>query len=117
MNYPVMSGINWREVFSSIPSGATARALSVAVMPITGTAPAVVSRGDYYEILFDAEQENRLVEWFLIQLRREPGAIRIPASTSIAVKVLARQYWPWILGVAGAGAVVGFVMRGKGRRK
>lgn len=117
MNYPVMSGINWGEVFSAIPSGATARAMALALTPITGTAPAVVPRDGFYEIQFSAEQEGRLVEWLLIQLRREPGEIRVPAAASIALKVLARQYWPGILAVVGVGAVVGYTLkRGRGRR-
>jgi hypothetical protein len=76
--------------------------------------PAVINHGDYSEVVFTPEQEERLSEWILTQLRKEPGPVRVDAG-ALALKVMARQYWPWMVGLVVAGAVVGYVAK-NGRR-
>ncbi len=100
--------------FAAIPAGTTARGLALALAPITGTVPAVVSHGDYSEITFTPEQEERLSAWILTQLRREPGPVRIQ-SGGVALKVIMREYWPWMVGFVAVGAAVGY-MASKGGR-
>lgn len=107
-----LAGLDWRATFAAIPGFATANAIALAWMPITGTPPAVINRGEYYEIAFNPEQEDRAAAWIVSQLNREPGPVRME-SGGIAIKVITRKYWPYILGVAAAGAVLGYTMRGR----
>lgn len=100
--------------FAAIPAGTTARALALALSPITGGVPTVTSYGSYSEVSFTPEQEERLSAWILTQLRREPGPVRVDTD-GVATRVIVRQYWPWMLGFVAAGAVVGYVAS-KGRR-
>lgn len=104
-------GADLAAFFSAIPAGTTARALALALSPITGGVPAVTSHGEYSEITFTPEQEERLSAWILLQLRREPGPVRIDAG-GVAFKVMVRQYWPWMVGFVAAGAVVGYMAKG-----
>lgn len=109
-----LAGIDWRAAFAAIPAAATANAIALAWSPIVGGVPAVINRGEFYEVAFNPEQEDRAAAWIVSQLNREPGPVRVGAS-GIATKVIFREYWPHILGVAAAGAVLGYVARGKGR--
>jgi hypothetical protein len=109
-----MAGLDWRALFSGIPAAATAQAIAIAWAPITGTAPAVVSHGDYWEVVFNPEQEDRAAAWIVSQLDRDPGPVRIEAG-GIATKVITRKYWPYVLGIAGAGVVLGIMMGKRGR--
>lgn len=107
-----LAGIDWRALFSQIPAAATANAIAVAWSPIVGGLPAVFNRGDYYEIIFTPEQEERAAAWIITQLRREPGPVRMETG-GIAARVIARQYWPYFAGVVAAGALLGYMLRGK----
>jgi hypothetical protein len=107
-----LSGVDWKSVFASIPGFATAQAMALAWAPITGTPPAVINRGDYYELAFNPDQEDRAAAWIVSQLNREPGNVRVNAG-GIATKVITRQYWPYILGIAAAGAIIGYSVRRK----
>lgn len=109
-----MAGIDWSSVFAAIPAAATANAIALAWAPIVGGAPSVVNRGGYYEIVFTPDQEDRAAAWIRTQLNREPGPVRMELG-GIAAKVVARQYWPYVLAVAAAGAFLGYSLRG-GRR-
>ena len=109
-----LAGLDWKQVFQSIPAGATARALSLALAPIAGSAPAVTDYGEYYSLSFTPEQEERVSAWLLTQLRREPGPVRVEAS-GIAIRVILRQYWPYMLGLVAAGALAAHVMKKGGR--
>jgi len=100
--------------FAAIPAGTTARALALALSPIIGGVAAVTSHGDYSEITFTPEQEERLSAWILTQLNREPGPVRID-SGGVATKVIMRQYWPYMLGFVAAGALVGYAVSKGGR--
>lgn len=104
-----LAGIDWRETFKAIPAAATANAIALAWSPIVGGVPAVANRGGYYEITFTAEQEDRAAAWIVSQLSREPGPVRMEIG-GIALKVLTRQYWAYVAGVAAAGAILGYVM-------
>lgn len=112
MNYPAMAGVDWSALFSAIPAAATANAIALAWAPIVGSPPAVVNRGGYYEVVFTPDQEDRAAAWIRTQLNREPGPVRMELS-GIAVKVIARQYWPYVVGVAAAGALLGMAFRGR----
>lgn len=90
---------------------ATANAIALAWAPITGTAPAVVNRGEFYAVEFTPEQEDRAAAWILSQLRNEPGPVRVQVG-GIATKVIARNYWPWFIGVAAAGIAIGYIAKG-----
>lgn len=107
-----MAGIDWRAAFGPISGFAAANAIALAWTPITGAPPAVINRGDYYEIAFNPEQEDRAAAWIVSQLSREPGPVRME-SGGIATKVITRQYWPYILGIAAAGAFLGYSLRGR----
>jgi hypothetical protein len=105
-----LAGIDWGSVFGSIPAAATARGLALALAPIAGGSPVVSDHGGYSSLTFTAAQEERLAAWILTQLRREPGPVRVDAS-GIALRVIMRQYWPYMLGIAAAGALVAYAVR------
>lgn len=114
-----MAGIDWRSVFAGIPALATATAISVAWAPITGSAPAVIRRQGGYDVIFDADQEERAAEWLRIQLARGigagsegPGPVGVQMG-GIATKVITRTYWPYMLGIAAVGAAIGYSLRGR----
>lgn len=112
MNYgSELAGVNWKAAFAAIPGFATANAIALAWTPITGRPPAVINRGEYYDVVFDPEQEDRAAAWIVDQLNREPGAVRVEAA-GIAQKVVMRQYWPYMLGLAAVGALLGYSMKG-----
>lgn len=104
-----LAGIDWRAAFAAIPAAATAQAIALAWSPIVGGAPTVERHGDAYKIIFSPEQEDRAAAWIVAQLNREPGPVQME-SGGIAVKVLTRKYWPYVLGVAAAGAFLGYTM-------
>ncbi len=98
--------------FVSLTALAESAAFSAALAPIAGSAPAVINQGDHFDVTFTPDQEDKIAEWLRSQLNKEPGEVRMDLS-GIALKVLARQYWPWIAGAVGLGVVVGYY--GKGR--
>lgn len=105
--YPVTLSGRWTDAFKSLPAAATATALAAGLSPIAGSMPSVVSRGDYFDIVFDATQEERVSEWILAQLNREPGPVRMELG-GVALKVITRKYWPWFAGAVALGAVLGY---------
>lgn len=107
-------GLSVKEIFGALVPTATAEGIAGALTPIIGR-PVVNHYGQYSEIKFTPNQETVLTEWILSQLRKEPGAVRVDAG-GVALKVLARQYWPWVLGLAGLSAVLGFSIAYGGRR-
>jgi hypothetical protein len=107
-----LAGIDWRALFAQIPAGATARAISLAWAPIIGSAPEVIDQGDHFQIIFSPEQEERAAAWIITQLNREPGPVRMETG-GIAARVIGRQYWPYIAGVAAAGALLGYYFGGR----
>lgn len=100
------------EVLAGISDLAIATGLAIAWGSIIGTAPTVVNQGNYYEIVFTPEQEDAAADWIISQLNKDPGSIRTDAG-GIATKVLMRKYWPWIIGMAGAGFALGYLLKGK----
>ena len=106
-----LAGIDWRAAFGAISGFAAANAMAVALAPIAGSSPAVISRGSYYEIAFTPEQEDRVAAWIVSQLKREPGPVRVEAA-GVALKVVTRAYWPQITGLVIAGATLGYILRG-----
>ncbi len=111
--HPMPLASDFRDLFRSIPAAATATAFQVALAPVVGSLPQTVAHSDYYEIVFTPEQEDRLAEWIRSQLNKEPGPVRI-ASGGVALKVISRQYWPWVLGLATVAAGLGYVAGKKG---
>ncbi|HEX6827199.1 MAG TPA: hypothetical protein VF077_12850 [Nitrospiraceae bacterium] len=107
-----LAGVDWKSIFQNIPAAATAQAIALAWTPILGSRPAVIPFADHYEIQFDPDQEDRAAAWIESQLDAEPGPVRMNLG-GVAIKVIARQYWPWILGIAATGALVGYSMRGR----
>lgn len=104
-------GIDFRKLFSAIPAQATAIAIMTALSPIVGGFPDVVNRGTHWAVVLNEPQQERLTEWILTQLRKEPGPVRVETG-SVALRVVTRQYWPWF-----AGAVAGgFLLAKMGRR-
>jgi hypothetical protein len=99
------NGVDIRSLFQAIPAKATAIAIAAALSPIVGSFPEVINFGEYHAIRFNEEQADRLTEWILMQLRKEPGPVRVE-SGSIALRVVTRQYWPWFLGTFMLGALV-----------
>lgn len=108
----VLAGVDWKALFQNIPAAATAQAIALAWTPIVGGRPAVIPFDDHYEIQFTPDQEDRAAAWIESQLNSEPGPVRMNLG-GVATKVIARQYWPYILGIAGAGALVGYLARGR----
>jgi len=96
------------EVFSDLVPLATAQALAAGLSPIAGSMPSVTSYGDYAVISFSPAQEERVSEWIITQLRRDPGPVRVDAG-GIAMKVLVRQYWPWAAGMVALGFAAGYL--------
>ncbi len=94
----------------SLPAAATAYGLSAALSPIAGSSPMVSDMGGYFDVTFTPDQEDRIAEWIRAQLNKEPGAVRVDAG-GIALKVLIRQYWPWIVGAVALGAAVGYTAK------
>lgn len=105
-------GIDWRSIFGALAPAGTAHGLAVALSPIAGSMPRVSDGAGYSEITFTPEQETRLAEWILTQLRSEPGPVRVHAG-GLALKVITRQYWPWFAAAVAVGLVVGYGLRGK----
>lgn len=121
MNYPVQtlggikdifSSIDWGSVFGGLPATATAQGLAAAFMPITGSKPAVTNYGDYAEITFTPDQEERLAAWILMQLNKEPGPVRVDLG-GVALKVVTRKYWPYAVGILGLGLAAGYAIKGR----
>lgn len=108
-----LAGLDWSAIFSAIPSAATATAIAAAWSPIVGGMPAVINRGDHYEVAFTMDQEDRASAWIISQLNKEPGPVQMDLS-GVAIKVITRQYWPWVLGVAGLGFAAGYLLKGRG---
>lgn len=103
-------------VFSGIPAAATAQALALALTPIAGSRPEVVTHSDYSEVIFTPQQESQVSAWILTQLRKEPGPVRIDTGR-IAMQVITRQYWPYMLALALAGAALGYMVTKKKARR
>ncbi len=99
------------DLFTGLPSASTARALALAIAPIAGGVPQTMDYPDYSEVVFTPDQEERVAAWLGTQLRAEPGPVRVDMS-GIALKVLAREYWPWFVGLTLAGGLAGYAMRG-----
>ena len=100
------------ETLSGITDLAVATGIAIAWGSVIGSAPQVVNQGDYYEIVFTPEQEDAAADFIIRQLNKTPGPVRMDAG-GIATKVISRQYWLWILGIAGAGAALGYLLKGK----
>lgn len=110
---PVSMGGQFTELFQAIPGAATAAGMAAALAPVVGSMPSVEALGGgKYKIVFTDPQADRMAEWIRAQLNREPGTVQVDAA-GIATKVIFRQYWPWILGVAAAGAALGYAARGR----
>ena len=105
----------WSDIFARIPAAATANAIALAWTPIVGSPPAVMNRGTYYEVMMTPDQEDRAVAWIESQLNKEPGPVRMNLS-GIGTKVIFREYWPEIAGIAAIGAVLGIALAGRRRR-
>lgn len=103
-------GLDWRAILAGISPYATATGLATALSPIVGGMPRVLNNGDYSTIQFSQEQEERLADWIVSLLDREPGPVRIE-SGPVAVKVVLRKYWPWLTGLAGAGFFLGRISK------
>lgn len=99
-------------LLSRIPDSVKAASMATAVSSITGTTPNVVNRGGYYEVVLDGEQEDVFSEWVIDQLNKEPGPVRVDLS-GVTRKVVFRQWWPQMAGLVFAGAVLGFLLRGR----
>jgi hypothetical protein len=93
---------------------ATISGLRLALAPIAGSLPALVNHGDYYSLVFTPEQEANLSAWIVRQINHDPGPIRIE-SGGIVRRVIAKQYWPHILGIAAVGGALGYFLRGRKR--
>lgn len=91
-----------------IPAVLQAQAAALAAKEVIGMdrAPTVLNYGTYAAIELDAEQEDQIARFIIRQLDREPGQVRINLA-GVALKVLARKYWPHLAGLVGAGALVG----------
>jgi hypothetical protein len=109
-----MAGFDWRAALSKLAPAATARGLALALAPIAGGSPTVADYSGYSEISFSPDQEERISQWILMQLRKEPGSVRVD-SGGIALKVVTRQYGLWFAGAVAAGAVLGYTLRKRGR--
>lgn len=101
-----LAGFDW----GSIAPRATARGLALALSPLAGGMPPVTDYSGYSEINFTPEQRDRLAEWTLTQLRKEPGPVRVSLGP-IALRVVTRQYWPWFAGAVALGLVAGYTLR------
>lgn len=111
-----LAGVDWKSIFQSIPAGATAQALRLALTPIVGGSPTLINNGEYFTISFSPEQEERLSAWILTQLNKEPGPVRIETG-GIALRVISRQYWPYALGFAALGGLAVYLATKKKGRK
>lgn len=85
---------------------AKASAFAAALATVAGSSPEVKNQGEYYEVVLTPPQEDALAEFIRRQLNQDPGDVRIDLS-GVAMKVIARQYWPWALGLVGVGALLG----------
>lgn len=110
MSWLTALGDSAANVFAALPSAATASALALAMAPIAGGMPQVLNYPDYSEVVLSPEQEDRVAAWLGTQLRAEPGPVRMDVS-AVALRVLAREYWPWLVGLVLAGGVAGFALR------
>lgn len=99
-------------ILGRIPTNVQAASMATAISMITGSTPSVVNRGDYHEIILDGEQEDAFSQWVLSQLNKEPGAVRVDLS-GVTRKVVVRQWWPQMAGLVAAGALVGYLLRGR----
>jgi len=97
-------------ILSSIPGSVQAASMATAISSVTGSTPIVHNRGDYYEIILDGEQEDRLSNWILAQMNKEPGQVRVNLS-GVATKVVFREYWPQMAAILAAGLVVGYLAK------
>jgi hypothetical protein len=105
--------LDFKAMFAAIPAAAPPVALRTALTPIAGSAPGMENHGSHYSITFSPEQEERVAAWILTQLRREPGPVQIETG-GIAFRVITREYWPHIIGLLLAGAVLAYLFGKKG---
>jgi len=110
MGYGQMAGVDWKQIFQSIPAGATARAWQLALTPIAGSSPTMTNHGEYYSVTFSPDQEERVAAWILTQLRQEPGPVRVDAG-AIAARVMVLEYWPYAVGLVGLGVALAYFYR------
>lgn len=111
MSNQLMRGIDWTSIFSTLAPAATARGIAAALAPIAGSMPRVTDGGGYSEISFTPEQEERVSAWLVSQLNKEPGPVRMDMG-GIALKVISREYWPYMIGLAVAGGLLGYLVGG-----
>jgi hypothetical protein len=104
-----MGGVNWSALFAAIPAAGTAVAIGTALTPILGSPPTIANNAGVYSISFSPDQEDVFAAWLVTQLNSDPVPVQMDLG-GVAIKVITRKYWPWVLGVAGAGFVLGRVM-------
>jgi hypothetical protein len=98
-----MSG--FMDIFQNIPAQATAVGLATALIPIAGSMPSVNNMGSYFTITFTPEQSDRVSQFILAQLNKEPGSVRMDVS-SIAWQVILREYWMYFAGAIALGCLL-----------
>lgn len=112
MDNQLMRGIDWSDIFGALAPAATAQGIAAALTPIAGSMPRVSMGTGYSEITFTPEQEERISAWLVSQLNKDPGPVRMDAG-GIALKVIMREYWPYMVGLAVGGGLLGYLLSGK----
>lgn len=103
----------------SIPPVLIAQAAAVAAKPALSLsrAPQVVNYGGYVVIELDPELQGEVADFIIRQLEAEPGAVRVAGLGGVLARVLARKYSAWIGGALAGSFGLGWLSKGKGKKR
>lgn len=96
-----------------------AQAAALAAQPVLSLsrAPAVVNYGSYVVIELDPQLQKETADFIIRQLEAEPGAVRVAGLGGVLARVLARKYSGWIGGALAGSFGLGWLSKGRGKKR
>ena len=89
-----------------------AHTLADAIALVLGSDPIVTDYDQYSMISFSADQQKKIRDYIKAQLAGKPGDIRIDTDP-IVNPLIIEQAIPYVIGIFAAGAVIGWLVRGR----
>ena len=96
-----------------------AQAAAIAAQPALSLskAPAVVNYGSYVVIELDPQLQGEVADFIIRQIESEPGSIRVAGLGGVLARVVARKYSAWIGGALAGSFGLGWLSKGKGKKR